>query len=565
MSSKPIDLSGLTRAGNAPERPELRVTTAVPVPPFAWRTRVLLPVVVLGGMSLVLLYTGWASMRQAVEVRVVPVVVKPIDPSVVNSGGDVAPGGPPDGVSVAQAPGWIEPDPFPIGVSALADGTVREVLVLEGQRVEAGQVVARMVDDDAKLAVAMIEGELAGARAAVAVAEADLDAARTNWENPIGRLRAVAVAEALVAESKAELERHDAGVALEDAKLDQMRDECDRLMKTVVKGAGADGELAQSLLMQAVQERALEQAQAHGGIVAAKLRQHEAELTAAREGFRLRIEEKRALAAAQAGLQTAHAHLLQDEVKREEAALRLSRMEVRAPVAGTVLSRAVEPGSRLMLESNSMNSTVALRLYDPSKLQVRVDIPLADAAKVGVGHRAEVTTEALPDSVFRGVVTRRMDEANIQKNTVQVKVAIENPTPVLRPEMLARVRFYPPRPGGTGATLPAGGDGAPGLRAGTGRVFVARDALHHVSDGRAHAWVVDRRSDTASLRTVTLGGTVMDGWIEALSGLNAGDRVIVDGSDRIREGSRVRVAGEAVAFNANGAATGHGIGGGRAP
>lgn len=554
MSSEQVDLSGLTRGGRAADRDETLAGAAVPAPRFAWRTRVLPPAVVLGGMGLILAYTGWSSVRGAVEVRVVPVVVKPIDPGAANASVVGASDGPPDGAPVAQAPGWIEPDPFPIGVSALADGTVREVLVLEGQRVEAGQVVARLVDDDAKLTVAMIDGELAGARAAVALAEADLEAARTTWENPIARQRAVAVAESLVAESTAELGRHDAGVALEDAKLDQMRDECDRLMKTAARGAGAEGEIAQSLLAQAVQERALEQTKAHGGVVRAKLRQHEAELTAAREAFRLRIEEKRALAAAEAGLLTANSHLLQDEVKRDEAALRLSRMDVRAPVAGTVLSRAVEPGSRLMLESNSMDSTVAVRLYDPAKLQVRVDIPLADAAKVGVGHRAEVTTEALPDTVFRGIVTRRVDEANIQKNTVQVKVAIEDPSPVLRPEMLARVRFFSPGAGG------GTGGGAASVVPGTGRVFVPRDALHHVSNGQAHAWVVDRRGDTAVLRTVTLGGTVLDGWVEALSGLNPGDRVIVDGADRVREGTKVRVTGETVALHTSG-----GAGGGRTP
>ena len=53
--------------------------------------------------------------------------------------------------AVTEAAGWLEADPFPIYVPALAPGIVKEVLVLEGEPVEAGQVVVRMIDDDARL------------------------------------------------------------------------------------------------------------------------------------------------------------------------------------------------------------------------------------------------------------------------------------------------------------------------------------------------------------------------------------------------------------------------------
>ena len=55
-------------------------------------------------------------------------------------------------------------------------------------------------------------------------------------------------------------------------------------------------------------------------------------------------------------------------------------------------------------------SGAVVRLYDPARLQVRVDVPLVDAAKVGVGTAAQITTEALPNVVFRGSVTRVVHE-----------------------------------------------------------------------------------------------------------------------------------------------------------
>ena len=68
---------------------------------------------------------------------VVPVVVR----MATDSGGG--------GLGTVQASGWVEPDPYPVAVTALTEGVVAEVLVLEGQAVKKGQTVARMVSDDA--------------------------------------------------------------------------------------------------------------------------------------------------------------------------------------------------------------------------------------------------------------------------------------------------------------------------------------------------------------------------------------------------------------------------------
>jgi multidrug efflux pump subunit AcrA (membrane-fusion protein) len=53
-----------------------------------------------------------------------------------------------------QASGWIEPDPLPVKATALIDGVIDEVRVLEGQFVKKGETLATLVDDDARLALA---------------------------------------------------------------------------------------------------------------------------------------------------------------------------------------------------------------------------------------------------------------------------------------------------------------------------------------------------------------------------------------------------------------------------
>ena len=156
---------------------------AVPRPKFPWETRVLVPATVILILLLLLGYTARDAVFPAREVRVVPVVLK--------SGGEAATTQASGGMTV-QAPGWVEADPYPIAVTALAGGVVKEMLALEGQTIKAGDVVARLVDDDAKLSLVKAEAELVDK-------EAMLNAAQREWDNPIEQTRAVASGEAMVA------------------------------------------------------------------------------------------------------------------------------------------------------------------------------------------------------------------------------------------------------------------------------------------------------------------------------------------------------------------------------
>src|SRR5687767_8137272 len=123
LSDRPSgDLRTLAREPHEPAPGAYRA--AVPPPKFAWKTRVLLPGAILLVVLLLIGYTAKDALWPAMQVRVVPVVVK--------SGGS---GGPASGGATVQAPGWVEADPYPISVPALADGVVKEVIALEGHAV----------------------------------------------------------------------------------------------------------------------------------------------------------------------------------------------------------------------------------------------------------------------------------------------------------------------------------------------------------------------------------------------------------------------------------------------
>jgi RND family efflux transporter MFP subunit len=245
------------------------------------------------------------------------------------------------------------------------------------------------------------------------------------------------------------------------------------------------------------------------------------------------VEETRALASARASVLRARAALAQAEAARDEARLRLDRMTIRAPISGFVQRRLKAPGDKVMLGMDDPASAQIAVLYDPNRLQVRVDVPLADAAAVYVGQSCEVVVDVLPDQVFTGEVVLMTNEADLQKNTLQVKVKVLDPDPLLRPEMLTRVKFLP---GGaqSGRTGDTADDGAV--------VVLAAASIDQGATGSARVWVVrERRGLTGDARPVDVEVvSVADGWAHVRGDLRAGDLVTV-GAEGLRSGQRVRI------------------------
>jgi multidrug efflux pump subunit AcrA (membrane-fusion protein) len=159
---------------------------------------------------------------------------------------------------------------------------------------------------------------------------------------------------------------------------------------------------------------------------------------------------------------------------------------------------------------------------------VRVDVRLDDVARVRPGLKVRIESAALPNAHLEGEVLLATSQADIQKNTLSVKVAIHAPPAGLRPDMLCQVTFLsPPRP----ASAETKGEQSV-------RLLVPKQLI----DSGA-VWVVDQLTGTARLRPVTVGLSAGD-LVEVTSGLAAQDKLIVGGREGLKDGTRVRVAGE---------------------
>ena len=151
-----------------------------------------------------------------------------------------------------------------------------------------------------------------------------------------------------------------------------------------------------------------------------------------------------------------------------------------------------------------------------------------------IGQPTQIESAALPQGIT-GKVISVTTQADIQKNTLQVKVAIIEPPTVIKPEMLAKVTFVaPPTPEQERM------EQSPPVR-----TFVPQSLLTEGEGGHA-VWVVDLIQGTASQRTVTVGQAMAEGnMVEIVSGLSPTDKLIVSGRESLSEGARVRVSSEA--------------------
>ncbi len=442
------------------------------------------------------------------------------------------------GVTV-QAPGWLEADPYSIACTALTDGVIEAVLALEGDRVKEGQVVARMVSTDAGLLLAEARADLALAKADRDSVQADVDAARLTWENPIDRDRALGVSRGMLAETNAELAQLPSLIDAETATLEQLREELTRSREAFASGGANEIEVILADKRENAQEATVRALRQREAILMGRRETLRAELEAAERHARLRIAEQRALAGATAMLARAEAAVQQAEVQERIAALRVERMQIRAPINGIVQRRLKKPGDKVMLGMDDPASAQIVHLYDPEKLQVRVDVPLADASNIFKGQACEVTVEILPDRTFKGEVTRITHEADVQKNTLQVKVRVVDPDPLLRPEMLTRVKFLPTTfdpAAGAGRDAPSPAPTRP-----SAGVYVPQNAITEDA-GTKRVWVIrDRRGEFGRAAAVpVITGAERDGWIRVEADLHPGDLLAID-PPALRPGGRVRV------------------------
>ena len=115
---------------------------------------------------------------------------------------------------------------------------------------------------------------------------------------------------------------------------------------------------------------------------------------------------------------------------------------IRAPFDGVILSKSANVGDMITPFSSAADSKGAVvAMADMSTLEVEADVSEGSLARIRPGQPAEITLDALPDTRFRGAVSRMVPTVDRAKATVMTKVRFEDIDPRVLPEMSAKVSF----------------------------------------------------------------------------------------------------------------------------
>lgn len=222
---------------------------------------------------------------------------------------------------------------------------------------------------------------------------------------------------------------------------------------------------------------------------------------------------------AAAQLDSFQAQVKQMEVALAQAETNLAYSYIRAPFAGYIAERNLDPGAYVNASSGSTSTMsrgiVSLHQIEPVRILIEVvekDVPL-----VKIGQRAEIRAEAYPDRVFEGTVTRIVQALNRATRTMTVEVDLPNKDKALKGGMFARVD----------------------LMVGThpNAVQVPVDALARLEDLQ-YVYVVN---DGKAVQVPVEVGQRTDNRIEITKGLDGTEQVVVSGKDLISHGTPVQV------------------------
>lgn len=251
---------------------------------------------------------------------------------------------------------------------------------------------------------------------------------------------------------------------------------------------------------------------------------------------RAQVEESRRLAE-EAQRLAADRHIAQTEVATRQAAVTLAdaalgaataaereqaelvaRHRLTAPFAGVVAERLTEAGEWVA------RGTPVLALVATDKLRLDVQAPQERYAEVVEGATVDVRPDARPELVLVGRVQAKVPVGDGSSRGFLVRILVDDGEDRLLPGSSASVRIDLPAAAGSSVLVPA-------------------DALLRYPDGGNGVFVaVDEAGALrASQRRIEIGRE-LGGRIEVLSGLAAGEQVVVRGNEGLRDGQAVRLA-----------------------
>ncbi len=218
-------------------------------------------------------------------------------------------------------------------------------------------------------------------------------------------------------------------------------------------------------------------------------------------------------AAAQADVERAEASARSTRAGLALLAVRLDRTVVRAPWTGVAGARFVSLGDYVTQNTR----LISLQTVNPQRASFQV--PERYAERLKVGQTVSLRVAALQGRDFIGRVDFVDPRVQLPARTITVKAVVPNPAQLLQAGMFIEARLETTRR--------------------VAAIVVPEEGILQLPAGN-FVWVVT--GDTPERRKVELG-VRKPGSVEVLSGVAAGDLIVVGGAERLNPQSKVRVAG----------------------
>jgi HlyD family secretion protein len=372
-------------------------------------------------------------------------------------------------------------------IRARVTGYVDEVKVDIGDYVESGSELA-VIDipemqkqrEVRQARLARLEAEAQRSRAAVALADANVTSVKARF-----------------AEATSQLQRADALLAAAEAEFTRVRDLVDR---------------------QSLEGRLLDEARKKRDANLANQAAVRSSINSAKADVDVSLAQK---AAAEADLLAAHAETAIAVKEREELDVLMNYATLKAPFAGVVTARAVDPGDlvREGPDGGSMGGQPLFVISQINKVRIQITVPEIEAALVNVGDAVELTFPSFPAESITAAVSRLTHSLDPSTRTMLVEADYLNEENKLLPGMFGQATI-------TLATKAAA------------NMLPAR-SVRFTATGAAFVYVVDD-NDRVTIVDVTTGQD--DGQsIEMISGVRAGQRVVDAHLKRLTDGQTVTV------------------------
>ncbi|TAE55701.1 MAG: efflux RND transporter periplasmic adaptor subunit [Nostocales cyanobacterium] len=394
--------------------------------PMRWAMGFTAVAILIIGTTTAIKLTNLENRKQDISKLTVPVAAKTVTVRIT-TGGEIRP---------IQS----------VNVSPKNPGLLAELNVEQGQKVEKGEILARMDNSDIKMRILQYEANLQQAQAQLAEIEAgsrseDIAQARARLNQAQAQLAIIKAGN-----RSQEIDQARAAVDAAKAQLELTQSRLQRYQTLAKEGAVSQDSLDQYISENKRARANLEEAQRRLSLQKVgsrdeEIRRQEAVVAQEREALRKlengnRPEQIDQLKAAVA---VAKAQLKQQQILLDETI-------IRAPFAGIVTQKYAEIGAFVTPTTSASSSTSATSssiVALATGLEVIAKVPETDIGRIRQGQSVEIVADAFPDQVFKGSVRLIAPQAIEEEGVTlfQVRIGIENGGDKLRSGLNVDVTF----------------------------------------------------------------------------------------------------------------------------